>query len=165
MADIGHEHLHHMAKRLHHTNSKLAGIQDTIRHITHRARGGLEVAAGAWLGGAVEGYSGGAKFLHVPVNLLAGFVALGLGNWPKLAGNFSDDLNNLGNGLIASYTSAVGYSYGKNVKATGKWFGGHSWTSPYELPGGAKTGAELSEAQMASIVSRMQQAAGQGAHP
>jgi hypothetical protein len=165
MADIGHEHLHHMAKRLHHTNQKLDAIRAKFSGALGKAVDTVSVGAGAWLGGAIEGKTGGDTFMRVPYNLGIGAVLLLVGHVPSISGEYSKLLNNLGNGFVGSYVAAVGYQFGKRWKDTGKLFGGHSWSNPYELPGGAaETKGELSEAQMASIVQRMQQAAA-SAHP
>lgn len=159
MADIGHEHLHHMAKKLHHLNEKHDGLMQKISGYAGRAIETLETGAGAWAGGVVEGRFDGASLMGVPYNLLAG-VAMLAASHVKQFDKVSEHLNNLGNGFVGSYAAAVGYKFGKNWKDHGlKLWGGHSF-HPYELPtGDAKTSGELSQDQMASIVQRMQQAA------
>jgi hypothetical protein len=166
MANITEEHLHHMAKRHHATMKKLDGLRDKFSGITERFVGTIEVGAGAWLGGAIEGRTGGGTVLRVPINLGVGALLLVAGHLDLAGDQWSGHLNNLGNGLIGSYVSATGYAFGKRWRETGKLFGGggHPWTSPYEasLPPPAVHG-DLSEAQMAAIVQRMQAAA--AAHP
>ena len=56
MADIGHEHLHHMAKRLHHTNQKLDAIRAKMNQV-----------ASAYFAGRVEALQA--------IGLLGEFVA------------------------------------------------------------------------------------------
>ena len=157
--NVTEEHLHHMAKKLHHTNSKLAALKDRFSGVTERAVRTVEVGAGAWLGGLVEGRTAGGTVMHVPINLGAG-IALSVAGYLDLAGNqWSGHLNNFGDGFIASYVAATGYAFGKRWKETGKLFAAKA---PTALSPGVS--GDLSEAQMAAIVTRMQQAAQAAAH-
>jgi hypothetical protein len=159
MANITEEHLHHMAKRHHTTMKKLDGLREKFAGMTERFVGTVETAAGAWLGGAIEGRTDGGTVLKVPINLGVGALFL-VGAHLDLAGaQWSGHLNNLGNGFIGSYLAATGYSFGKRWKETGKLFGGHSWSHPYET--GPGVSGDLSQAQMDNIVARMQAAAAQ----
>jgi hypothetical protein len=164
MANITEEHLHHMAKRHHATMKKLDGLRDKFSGITERFVGTIEVGAGAWLGGAIEGRTGGGTVLRVPINLGVGALLLVAGHLDLAGDQWSAHINNIGNGLIGSYVSATGYAFGKRWRETGKLFGGGGHFNPYEtaLPPPAVHG-DLSEAQMAAIVQRMQAAA--AAHP
>ncbi len=166
MAHITEEHLHHMAARHHATMKKFDGLRERVSGIKGRILGTAETAAGAWLGGSLEGRTGGATVINVPINLGVGalLLAAGIGD---LAGPWSEHLSNLGNGFIGSYVAATGYSFGKHWRETGKLLGGHS-LHPYE--GGPAEAppavhGDLSEAQMAAIVHRMQMAAAAPAHP
>jgi hypothetical protein len=171
MANITEEHLHHMAKRHHATMKKLDGLREKFSGVTERFVGTLEVGAGAWLGGAVEGRTGGGTVLKVPINLGVGAVLLAAGHLDLAGDQWSGHLNNLGNGFIGSYVAATGYAFGKRWRETGKMFGGggQPWAHPYDN-GWPKGPAEvppavhgdLSEAQMANIVQRMQAAAAHG---
>lgn len=165
MADIGHEHLHHMAKRLHHTNQKLEMIQGKVAEIGGKFLGTMEVAVGAWAGGIIEGYSGGDTFMNVPYNLLGGLLLLGVGHWPGFVKNdhLREGANNLANGFIGSFVSAKGFQFGKRWKELGLKHAFGGGFNPYALPD-AKASGELNQAQMADIVARMQQAAA-AAHP
>ncbi len=58
--------------------------------------------------------------------------------------------------VVGGLLAATGYAFGKRWKETGKLWGGHSWTQAYGAP---TASGDLSEAQMAAIVQRMQQAA------
>ncbi len=171
MANITEEHLHHMARRHHATMKKLDGLRERLSGMTGRLVGTIEVGAGSWIGGAIEGRTGGGTVLKVPINLGVGMLFLAAGHLDLAGTGWSDHLNNLGNGFLGSYVAATGYSFGKRWRDTGKMLGGHSWTSPYEssVPGEASAGpavhGDLSDAQMASIVQRMQQAARAPAHP
>ncbi len=168
MADIGHEHLHHLASRLHKTNMHLANLKQKFSGAMHRGFGTLEVAAGSWIGGAIEGRTGGDTFAKIPYNMLIGAGLIGAAHFGAGGPEWSSHLNNLGNGFIGSYIAATGYAFGKRWKDTGKLLGGggHPWSSPYDngwhaAPPPAVHG-DLSQAQMADIVQRMQAAA---AHP
>lgn len=174
MANITEEHLHHMARRHHATMKKLDGLREKFSGITQRFVGTLEVGAGSWIGGAIEGRTSGGTVLKVPINLGVGALLLAAGHLDLAGDQWSEHLNNLGNGFIGSYIAATGYAFGKRWKETGKMFGGggHPWAQPYEQNGwshqaeaGPAVHGDLNEAQMASIVARMQQAAAAPAHP
>ncbi len=168
MANITEEHLHHMARRHHQTMKKLDGLRGKFAGLTERFVGTIETGAGAWLGGTIEGRTGGGTVLKVPINLGVGVLLLAAGHLDLAGPQWSGHLNNVGNGFLGSYIAATGYAFGKRWKETGKLFGGggHPWTSPYdggEVAPPAVHG-DLSEAQMAAIVQRMQ-AAAHGHHP
>jgi hypothetical protein len=174
MANITEEHLHHMARRHHATMKKLDGLREKFSGITQRFVSTVEVGAGSWIGGAIEGRTGGGTVLKVPINLGVGAILLAAGHLDLAGDQWSEHLNNLGNGFIGSYVAATGYAFGKRWKETGKILGGggHPWVDPYDqtpgwqpqTPAPAVHG-DLSEAQMAAIVQRMQQAAAAPAHP
>ena len=186
MANITEEHLHHMARRHHATMKKLDGLREKFGGITQRAVSTIEMGAGAWLGGAIEGRTAGAALGPVPINLGVGALLLVASHLDLAGPVYSDHLNNIGNGFIGSYLAATGYAFGKRWKETGKILGGggNPWTQPYEngwpktvapaAPAPAVNGdwgngayvgqGDLTEAQMAAIVQRMQQAAGAPAY-
>lgn len=164
MANITEEHLHHMAKRHHATMKKYDGLREKLAHRAGFLFGTLETATGAWLGGAIEGRTGGMTVLKVPVNLGAGALLLVAGHLDLAGPQWSGHLNNVGNGLIGSYLAAVGFAFGKRWKESGKIWGGHSWTTPYGEVPPAHAAGDLSEAQMAAIVQRMQAAAAAAPH-
>ena len=173
MANITEEHLHHMARRHHATMKKLDGLREKFAGVTQRFIGTIETGAGAWLGGTIEGRTGGGTVLKIPINLGVGAILLAAGHLDLAGDQWSEHLNNLGNGFVTSYVAATGYAFGKRWKETGKMFGsgGHPWTDPYDQTPGwqqapaAQTQGDLSDAQMAAIVARMQQAAAAPAHP
>lgn len=124
-----------MAQRHHATMKKLEGLREKMTGAAGHVAKVLEVGAGAWLGGAIEGRTAGASVGPLPVNLLAGIALVGASHLkPVENSGRSDDLNNLGNGFIGSYFAATGYAFGKRWKETGKVFGGggHPWAHPYE---------------------------------
>ena len=135
MAHITEEHLHHMARRHHATMQRLDDIKNRIRDIGQKSFSLLETGLGAWAGGMYQGKFGGQGLGPIPYNLLAGVGLLALG-YTNLGGErASEHLNNLGNGLVASYLSAAGLAFGKRWRETGEVFGnfqGRPWTHPYE---------------------------------
>jgi hypothetical protein len=180
MANITSEHLHHMARRHHATMQKLDGLQATIKTYAQKSYGLLETGGGAWLGGLIEGKFGGAALGPLPYNLLAGVGFLVAANMKVGGDTYAKHFENLGNGLVASYTSALGYSFGKRWRETGKAFGGGGspWLSPYEngwpkpplAAASAPTAAgqwptsDPTPAQMAAIAQQMQAAANSPAY-
>jgi hypothetical protein len=144
---------------------QLDGLREKFSGITERFIGTVEVGAGAWLGGAIEGRTAGGTVMKVPINLGVGALLLAAGHLELAGSQWSGHLNHLGNGFIGSYVAATGYAWGKKWKETGKLFGHHSWSQAYggEMAPPPAVHGDLSEAQMAAIVQRMQQAA--GAHP
>jgi len=95
---------------------KFSGNHRALRRY-HRGR------AGAWLGGAIEGRTGGGTVLRVPINLGVGALLLVAGHLDLAGAQWSGHLNNLGNGLVGSYVAATGYAFGKRWRETGKLFG------------------------------------------
>jgi hypothetical protein len=165
MANITEEHLHHMARRHHATMKKLDGMRDKFAGFASKSFSTLETAAGAWAGGVIEGRTGGAALGPIPVNLGVGALLLVAGHLDLAGDKFSEHFNNIGNGFIGSYLAATGYAFGKRWKDTKQLFGGggHPFARPYEEPswqaGAPAVHGDLSQAQMADIVQRMQQAA------
>jgi hypothetical protein len=166
MTTITHEHLHHLARRHHATMQKLDSLRGRISGMAQRGFGTLETGAGAWLGGMLEGKTGGMALGPVPINLLAGAVFLAVGYTNLASDKYSDHLSNLGNGLVGSWAAATGYAFGKRWKETGKLLGGggHPWSQPYAPTAAPGVSGALSQNEMAEIVARMQQAAAAPAH-
>lgn len=155
--NINEEHLHHMAKYLHRAKRALNEVREKYAGPIARTFGTVETAGGAWLGGAIEGRSGGATVLRVPINLGLGAIFLAAGHL-NIGKEHSSHLLNVGNGLLGSYLAATGYAFGKRWRETGKIWS-NPWSSPYGEVAAPAVHGDLSEAQMAAIVSRMQQAA------
>lgn len=131
--EITAEHLRHLANRHHATMKQLDTLRGKFAGVTGRFVNTFETAAGAWLGGTIEGRTDGASIGPLPVNLGIGTILL-IGGHFKAAGEHSEHLNQVGNGFIASYLAATGFAFGKRWKETGKLVGGggRPWTSPYE---------------------------------
>ena len=140
MAHITEEHLHHMARRHHATMQQLDTLREKVMSYAKKGYGVLETGAAAWAGGLLEGKTNGAALGGVlPYNLLGGIGFLVASNFvaenKDLGGErTSKHLENIGNGLIASYTSALGYTFGKRWRETGQAFGGggRPFLHPYE---------------------------------
>ena len=121
----------------------------------------LETGTGAWAGGLLEGYTDGKAIGPVPINLGIGAIALAVGHFNLATEKWSGHFINFGTGFLGSYFAAVGYKFGRSWKVSGKPWGGHSLSAPYaELP--TAVHGDLSEAQMAAIVQRLQAAAAHG---
>jgi hypothetical protein len=171
MANITEEHLHHMARRHHATMQKYDSLREKFSGIAERFIGTVEVGAGAWLGGALEGRTGGSTVLNVPINLAVGGLLIAAAHLELAGGQYSKHLNDLGNGFFGSYVAATGYAFGKRWKETGKLIGGggHPWAQPYETgwtPEAAPPAihGDLSPEHMHAIARNMQAAAMAGAH-
>jgi hypothetical protein len=172
MANITEEHLHHMARRHHATMKKYDGLREKFSGIAGRFVGTVEVGAGSWIGGAIEGRTGGGTVLNVPINLAVGGLLIAAGHLDLAGGQWSEHLNNLGNGFFGSYIAATGYAFGKRWKETGKLLGGggHPWGHPYENGWAPEAAApavhgELSEEHMNTIARNMHAAAMASSHP
>lgn len=176
MATMNEEHVHRLAQREHQALSKAHQALNKYRELRKRYSGigrtiaTVESAAGSLVGGAIEGRTGGATVMKVPLNLGLGAIMLGAGYF--LAGRdkpedehwLSEHFNNVGNGFVNSYFAALGYAGGKRWKDTGKFWGGSEhlpWSQPFGEfgPPPAAVHGDLSEAQMAAIVQRMHAAA------
>ena len=134
MAHITEEHLHHMARRHHATMQKLDGIRAQVSNVVQRSLGAIEMGAGSWIGGMIEGRWNGAALGPVPINLGVGVLLLAgsFANFPNE--KVSEHLSNLGNGFVGSYLAAHGYAFGKHWRETGKLIGGGdaTWLNPYD---------------------------------
>ena len=172
MAEIGHEHLHHMAKRLHHANMRFENIRTRISGIANRFADTAVVAGSAWGGGVLEGVTNGGTIplVNIPWNLGLGILFTAVSHIPQVTGHsvrMSNQLGNIGSGLLSSYTSAVGYHWGKGWKDSGfKLWGRKSLSQPYQGLGAGDViaGQQLNDAQLYDIMQNMR-AAAQGAGP
>lgn len=168
MAEIGHEHLHHMAKRLHHANMQVERVTAKVNGIAKKAADTGVTVGSAWLGGALEGVTGGSTvpLINMPWNLFLGLVFTGFSHYTKVSDRIPGggrQLGNIGEGLLSSWTSAVGYHWGKGWKDSGfKLWGRKSLSAPYSGLGANDViaGQQLSDAQMYDIMQQMQAAAG-----
>jgi hypothetical protein len=158
MANLGPEHVKYAWHRGEAFKKRLASIQDRLRHGTKKVVRSLEVSAAGAVGGLIQGRAGeeGSTVMHIPTDLLGGIVLNGLGFFGA-AGDYSDHLHNFGDGLLAAFTSSMGYGWGSNWRKTGKF---SFAAKPSELLPGTTTKGEISPGQMADIVARVKAAAG-----
>ena len=153
--NVNEHHVHHLAKRLHQAHSKLDELTGKWSERLSGVVSTVEVGTGAFLGGLLEGKTNGAAlFDRVPYNLLAAGALLAgghLAKGSKVAGDYSDDIINVGNGFLAGYIASKGFAVGQDWQARGKLFGGGGGS----LPPGPVVQGELTPAQMQAMVDRM----------
>jgi hypothetical protein len=168
MAQITEQHLHHVVNRHHHTMKKFEAMKDKLRGVTAKFVSTLEVGGGAYLGGVIEGRTKdpshpdsmyGGTILHVPINLGVGALLLAGAHLDLAGREWSDHLNNLGNGFVASYAATAGHNFGDKWRSTGRLFGGAKAPAALPPPGPAAVHGDLSPDQLAAMAARMQQAA------
>ncbi len=162
MADFSERHVHHIAQHAHRVHRKHEALKAKFKGFTERFVSTLEVGAGAYLGGVLEGRTNDGKVLHVPINLGAGLLALAAAHLDLAGREWSGHLNNLGNGFVASYAGRAGYHFGEKWlhEGFGAAFGRHPMAPPLPAPPPAAAAAGVPDpAQMAAIVAQMQQAA------
>jgi hypothetical protein len=121
--EVNEQHLHHMAKRLHHSNRRFAELVGRFAGMKDGAIQTAEIGAGAWLGGLIEGKTNGGtlpvlKFVPINLGLGVGLSVLGLLDVLPRA---SAHLTNVGAGLIGSFASAKGYAWGQRWASTGSF--------------------------------------------
>lgn len=138
-----------------------ARMKDRTEGITKKAVATVEVVAAAGIGGLIQGHAGpkGLSVMGVPTDALLG-LALNAAGYFNLAGKqYSEHLNNFGDGFLASFASSVGWGWGHHWHETGKF----SFTGLHEehpsLPPGTTASGNLSPGHMADIVSRVHAAA------
>ncbi len=121
MADYAH-HVHqalaHTHKEKEHYKKKWEGIKESLGSKVESVGTLLEVSAGAFVGGLAEGRLDQPTFMHIPLNLLGGIVATGLGV-AGAAGRASSHLTNFGTGLVSSYAASAGFKFGNTWRGTG----------------------------------------------
>lgn len=120
LAIMYNEHVAHLAKRHHTVSQKLEKLRGKVGSLAEKGIRTIEIAAGAVIGGVIQGRAGGtAHLLGIPVDLVAG-VGLHLAGYLDLAGDdWSDHLNNVGDGFLGAFFSDVGHGVGKRWKASG----------------------------------------------
>lgn len=156
--NMNEHHVHHLAKRLHEAHGKLDQLKGKISGYAQRGLGTLEVGAGAFIGGVVEGRTeGGALFGTIPYNLAAGAALLAVGHLDLAGEEYSEHINNVGNGLLAGFIASKGYAFGQNWHNSGSLrsaFGGGGGGGAPSLPPPVVQG-EVDAAQLQSMVDRL----------
>jgi hypothetical protein len=153
---------HAIAHRAHSLSRRLEKMREKLSGTTAKAVRTLEVSAAALAGGVLQGKAGpeGAHIFHVPVDLGLGLALNVLGYFDAAGDEYSDHLNNLGDGFLASYLSNVGFGWGNTWRTTGKLFGPKA-AAPMLAPAApAPVVAQgtLSPEAMAEIVERVRRA-------
>lgn len=151
-------HVHHLAHRAHSLHRRLEALREKLSGTTARAVRTLEVSAAALAGGVIQGKAGpeGAHLFHVPIDLGLGLALNVLGYFDAAGDEYSEHLNNLGDGFLASYLSNVGFGWGNSWRTTGKLFGAKA--APAALPGPAAppvVQGNISPEAMAEIIARV----------
>jgi hypothetical protein len=161
--ELARQHVDHLLNRIRSLGGKVEHLREWREKHQHKAGrfvGGLvgtgEVVAGALLGGAIDGRWGSKEkglpmIANIPVTLGLGLL-FNVAGHANLAGNeWSHHICNIGNGVLGSYFSNVGFHYGRRVKASGHWF------FPTKKVNAAVSG-QVHQDQMASVASRLAQA-------
>jgi hypothetical protein len=151
-----HEHAAHLIKKTKSLSQRLENMKEKFSGVTAKVIQTAEIGLGALAGGVIQGKAGpeGATFVHVPIDLGAGLVLNALSVF-EVAGAHSAHLGNVGDGLIASYVTTMGFNFGKSWHDTGKLFGHKDQGS---LPPATKASGTLDPSQMADILARVQRA-------
>lgn len=162
--ELARQHVDHFLNRIRSLSGKLEQAREwkeKHKESTGKFVGGLvgtgEVIAGAMLGGAIDGRWGSKEkgvptIGHIPVTLGMGLLFNVAGHAGIAGREWSHHLCNVGNGVLASYFSSVGFHYGHNVKKSGHWF------FPTSKPSNAAVSGQVHQAQVAAAVERIQQA-------
>ena len=111
--------------QLDKAHEKVTALQSRVRNIRNQAEQttmrvvrSIEVTGAAFGAGVLQG-TGGIEVMGVPLELLGGGL-LNLGGYLGVAGNASEHLVNVGDGLLAGYASAVGRGVGAELAADDK---------------------------------------------
>lgn len=153
------QHVEHIVGRHHQLARKFEALKGKFEGITAGTIETLEVSAGALAGGVIDGRWGSKdkglpSIMHIPVTLGAGLALNVLGHFDVAGKQWSPHLCNVGNGLLASYLSSVGFHFGQNWQARGSLFAKKGSAA---LPAAAS--GSIGEAQMADILRNLQTAA------
>lgn len=167
MANISREHVHHLARRGEHLYKRLEKLREKLSGTTARAVRTLEVSAAAVVGGVIQGKAGpeGAHIMHVPTDLGLGLALNVLGYFDAAGDEYSEHLNNLGDGFLASYLSNIGFGWGNTWRTTGKLnlFGPKGAAAGLPAAPPVMAQGEISPNQMAEIVERVRAAGARAA--
>ena len=124
---------HHSTQRAERAERRESRLKARGERVAEKVVRTGEVAAGAFLGGVLQGM-GHEKLGPVPVDLALGLA----GNAASLfgvGGHWAHDIGNLGDGFLAAFASDAGHAFGQRAKATGHLFGhGSSPAAPAGAP-------------------------------
>jgi hypothetical protein len=158
MSNITHEHVQHLHKRGESLYRRLEALKEKLSGTTAKAVRTLEVSTAALVGGVIQGKAGpdGAHIMHVPVDLGAGLLLNLLGYFDAAGDEYSEHLNNFGDGFLGAYLSSLGFGMGKAWKETGKF--SLTTKTPAQLPTAAA--GTISPDQMQDIIARVRASGG-----
>ena len=122
------QHVEHIVGRHHALARKFEALKGKFEGITAGTVETLEVSAGALLGGVIDGRWGSKEkglptLMHIPITLGGGILLNVLGHFDVAGKEWSPHLCNIGNGVLASYLSSVGFHFGQNWQQTGRFLG------------------------------------------
>jgi hypothetical protein len=104
-------HLHQMARRHHATMKKLDGTRERFAGFTRRGISTIEMGAGAWVGGLMDG----KLQWTVSPSLILG-INLILLDYIGISPRDSAHYGNFGNGFLAGPLARAGYRFGQRMR-------------------------------------------------
>jgi hypothetical protein len=99
------------ASRAESLKSRISSLRKKTEKTTERVVHTVEVSAGAFTAGVIQG-RGGIDILNVPLELALG-AGLNLAGYLGLGGKMSEHLNGFGDGFLAGYATQMGFAVGK----------------------------------------------------
>lgn len=148
--NVTQTHAKHLMERLEGMKAKVANMREKAEETTKKVVRTAEVGGAAFGMGLVQGRTGGVEVFGVPMELGLG---LGLNIFALLggAGEYSEHLNNVGDGCLAAYATTLGRGVGTTMR--NKALGGAVAAPAANLPSGqAKTsGVRLSPEEVAEL--------------
>lgn len=101
--------------KLETLKKRLHGLQAKAEETTRKVVRTTEVGGAAFAMGLIQGRTGGVEFLGVPLELGAG-VGLNIFGMMGIAGEYSEHVQNLGDGCIAAYACTLGKGVGVTMR-------------------------------------------------
>lgn len=127
------------AHRAESLKTRLSSLRKKTEKTTEKVVHTIEVGAGAFTAGVIQG-RGGIDVFNVPLELLLG-AGLNLAGYMGLGGKMGEHLHGLGDGLLAGYATQLGFGVGK------------TWGKPKTATPGGGTGV-LEDAYRRGAVGR-----------
>lgn len=167
MADHLPAHVAHVHRRNESLETKIRRLKERGAKVAQHSVRTIEVAAGALAGGVLQGMAKdptkGATIFHLPADLTIA-AGLKLAGILELAGaEYSDHLNNLGDGFLGAAVSDIGHALGAKRQATGSFFGhkaslppGPPPSLPAMAPPAAVAASGDPQAMAAQLLAQMQ---------
>lgn len=149
---LSRQHIGHMHDRLQSLQRRVERFKDRAQETTKKFVRTVEVGVGAFGVGVMQGRTGGIELVGVPAELLGG-LGLNLAGYFDVAGNYSEHLNNLGDGMLAAYLATVGRGLGAEWQAKAAGSDAAAAAAKQVAAATASKGAQLSPAEVQAIVS------------